>query len=145
MKKIHKLKFRYTEGWVVAQDKFYNIEPKNSLPTGKVAGYFHEHLFQGLYGDFVIDVGFHGTYHLDRTGHFTVYLLKGDFCTGELFEKYVFDKTADTATCVQLLIDKVSQGLYKKTKGLKFADDTIFVGMKSYSAHGTVGFTRWGM
>lgn len=143
MKKIHKLKFRYTEGWIVSQDKFFSIEPNNSLPLGEVAGYFNEHLFQGLYGDFVIDVGFHGTYHLDRVGRFSIYLLKGNFYKGELLEKRIFENTAQAAACVQELIDKVSQGAYKKTEGLKFKDDTIFVNLKTYSAHGTVGFKRW--
>jgi hypothetical protein len=143
MKDIHKLRFRVKEPWQVVQDAFYNIEPDNTLPLGKVAGYFSEHLFQGLYGDFVIDAGFFGTYHLDRTGHFGIYLLKGNFYEGELLEKRIFRSSAKASAFVQGLITLVTEGKYEKTKGLKFGNDSFLVGLKQYSSKGEVGFARW--
>ncbi len=143
MKKIHKLQFRLAKGWVVAQDNFYKIEPDNKLPIGKVYGYFSEHLFQARYGTYVIDVGFYGTYHLNREGHFGLYLIKGDFQQGILLEKHNCRSMSQMNNLLQALIDQVTEGAYEKTKGLKFGADTFLVGLKQYSAKGSVGFKYW--
>lgn len=143
MKKIHKHPFLIGKGWKVAWNNFYRIEPDNKFPMTEVAGYFSEHLFMAQNDQFMIDVGFHGTYHLNREGHYSLYLIKGDYYKGELLEKRIFRSQLQTANLLQDLLIQVSKNRFKKVEGLKFTADTFLVGLKEYSSTARIEYAHW--
>ncbi|MFT5916741.1 MAG: hypothetical protein ACI81T_003251 [Bacteroidia bacterium] len=122
MKNIKLQKVRTGSGWQVTRHDFFAIAPENALPIVKVQDYFTENLFQATNGNFTVDLGFYGTYHQNRDGNFVIYLIKGDFYTGELLEKVTTRSKEEAVLFLEQYMKNVNKGVYFKKEGLGFGD-----------------------
>ena len=99
-------------GWRVLHHSFFSLEPDNQYATLEVAKYFTENLFRATNGTFTIDMGFYGTYHQNRAGTYAIYLIRGDFDSGEILAKVKTRSQADAVAQLESFTQAANQGEY---------------------------------
>ena len=122
MKQVKIQQIKSVRNWTVTRHELFNIAPDNALPITKAQDFFTENLFQATNGNFTVDLGFYGTYHQNRDGNFVIYLIKGDFYTGELLEKVTTRSKEEAVAYLEQYMKNVNKRLYRKMEGLEMGE-----------------------
>jgi hypothetical protein len=118
-------KFRHKElliqnCWTIKQNNFIDLEPDNKFDIGVVAHNFGEDILQATFNEYVIDLGFYGNYYDNRNGFFKLFVIKGDFLQGELFEAFISRSTEDIKHKLDIYFDIIPKNQLDNIKGYFF-------------------------
>ena len=107
------LKFRHKkllipDCWTIKRNNFIDLEPDNNFEIDLVAENFVEDILQATFDDYIIDLGFYGNYNENKNGFFKVFVIKGDFLQGELFETFISRSIEDIAAKLNKYFDIIS-------------------------------------
>lgn len=111
--------------WKIYKNDFINLEPTNNIDIDKVWDYFQEDLFQANFKDFFIDLGFYGTYLENRNGFFKLIIAKGDFGSGELYEKFISRSTDEIKEKIEFYSELITKEKINNYKGILYDEISI--------------------
>jgi len=124
MNEVRLKPFRVSTAWTIKWNKFMDLEPDNDLPIDDVWINFEEDISYFICDDYFIDLGFYGNYLEGRKGTFKLYVAKGNFTEGKLYEYFSSRSTEEIAIKIEDYMALISNGKIKKIKGLKYGTDT---------------------
>lgn len=110
---------KISDRWTVGKHEFYAIDPDGNVEGDNTFWMFSEDLLQIEMDDYVLDLGWYG----DEDGAYCLYLIRGNFLTGELLEKF---KTRDRQKVVARLNDitkAVETGQLDNVRGYQVSED----------------------
>lgn len=120
--------------WKIHKNDFITIEPTNNLNIDDVWDYFQEDIFQANFKDFFIDLGFNGTYLKNRNGFFKLIIAKGDFGSGELYEKFLSRSTDEIKEKIEFYSELIINEKINNYQGIIYDEIDINNEFHFYSA-----------
>ena len=110
--------------WTINRNNFVNLEPDNHFDIDLVAHNFVEDVFQATWNKYIIDLGFYGNYDDNRKGFFKLYVIKGDFLQGTLYETFISRSTNDIKNRLDMYLDIIPKNLLENVQGFTYGDLT---------------------
>jgi hypothetical protein len=114
------------DGWSIECNNFMDIEPDNDWGIEEVGDIFTEDILHAKYNGYLIDLGFYGDYYENRTGFFRLYVIKGDFINGTLFESFISRSTNEIVIKIARYFDLIKGGFLGNVKGIEFGNNSNF-------------------
>ncbi|BDD03736.1 hypothetical protein [Aureibacter tunicatorum] len=121
---IGKKTINITEGWKEKWNHFVDLEPDNNLPIDDIWFHFDEDILFYTHDEYFIDLGFYGgDYSVNRCGFFALYVGKGDFGQGVLYEYFISRSSEEIKIKIELYMNLISSNKIEGLEGLKYGDD----------------------
>ena len=109
-----------SEGWTVRQHEFYDIDPEGNVENDDTFWMFSEDLLQIEMDGYVLDLGWYG----EQDGNYCLYLIRGNFLTGDLLEKFQSRDRRTIQARIKTLADAVTSGRFDNLSGYSVTEDS---------------------
>lgn len=117
-------KLSIPSSWAVLVNRFVDLEPDNNYPVETVYDLFDENLLHAHFEDYFIDLGYYGGYSPNRDGFFRLYIAKGNFLVGELFESFSSRSTDAITAKLDYYFNNIPAGALNSIRGHTYDEDT---------------------
>lgn len=120
--------------WKVHWNNLTVLEPDNDWPIDDAFLHFFEDISYFTYEEYLMDIGYYGEYLSNREGHFGIFIAKGDFIEGELYECVHTRSLKVVVDIIEKYGDMIVSGEINKLTAMKFSngDNPEYSALESY-------------